>query len=77
MLSRYLLLGSITAQYRWFAFIYLSFMFFLFPLSIFALSMAGVIYLSIAGELRREKTTIKESEEDKFRRMGQMEGRDK
>lgn len=34
-------LGNTTAKYRWFAVVYLCFMFFIFPLSMFCLSMAG------------------------------------
>jgi sodium-dependent phosphate cotransporter len=34
-------LGTITAQYRWFAVLYLLFCFFLFPAAIFGLSVAG------------------------------------
>ena len=33
--------GNVTSQYRWFAILYLISMFFLFPLSIFGLSMGG------------------------------------
>merc|ERR1712098_133106 len=42
-------LGNTTSQYRWFAVLYLCFMFFIFPLSMFGLSMAGPnpIYLVI------------------------------
>merc|ERR1719342_1972090 len=40
-------LGNTTAQYRWLAVVYLSFMFFLFPLSMFCLSMTGPIPLYI------------------------------
>jgi len=36
-------LGNTTSQYRWFAVLYLCFMFFIFPLSMFGLSMAGPI----------------------------------
>jgi sodium-dependent phosphate cotransporter len=35
-------LGIITAKYRWFAVAYVLFFFLIFPLSIFALSLAGV-----------------------------------
>jgi len=38
-------LGDVTAKYRWFAVVYLSFMFFLFPSSLFLLSLAGPIPL--------------------------------
>eukprot|EP00092_Neocalanus_flemingeri_P030000 GFUD01032570.1.p1 GENE.GFUD01032570.1~~GFUD01032570.1.p1 ORF type:complete len:613 (+),score=165.86 GFUD01032570.1:180-2018(+) len=40
-------LGNTTAQYRWFAVIYLCFMFFIFPVTMFGLSMAGPIPLYI------------------------------
>merc|ERR1711970_1704642 len=40
-------LGNTTAKYRWFAFVYLCFMFFIFPLTMFSLSMAGTIPLYI------------------------------
>jgi len=36
-------LGNTTSQYRWFAVLYLCFMFFIFPVSMFGLSMAGTI----------------------------------
>lgn len=38
-------LGSVTAQYRWFAVFYLSFMFFILPTFMFLLSLAGPIPL--------------------------------
>jgi len=38
-------LGNTTSQYRWFALIYLCFMFFLFPLTMFGLSLAGQVPL--------------------------------
>jgi len=38
-------LGNTTAQYRWFALLYLCFMFFIFPATMFALSLAGPIPL--------------------------------
>jgi len=41
-------LGDVTSQYRWFAVVYLVGMFFLFPLTLFGLSMAGPIPLYIA-----------------------------
>lgn len=42
-------LGNNTAKYRWFAFVYLVLIFFLIPMSVFALSLAGsVIFLSVA-----------------------------
>lgn len=34
-------LGNTTARYRWFAVVYLAFMFFIFPISMFGLSMCG------------------------------------
>ena len=34
-------LGDTTSRYRWFALLYLAFMFFIFPLSMFGLSLAG------------------------------------
>ena len=40
-------LGDVTSQYRWFALLYLCFMFFIFPLTLFGLSMAGPIPLYI------------------------------
>ncbi|XP_070533453.1 sodium-dependent phosphate transport protein 2B-like [Ptychodera flava] len=42
-------LGNITAKYRWFALMYLIFMFFLLPGSIFALSLAGWQWLVGVG----------------------------
>lgn len=44
-LARYL--GNLTAKYRWFAAIYLVIMFFLLPLLVFLLSLAGLIPLYI------------------------------
>jgi len=38
-------LGNVTSQYRWFALVYLAWMFFIFPLTLFGLSMAGPIPL--------------------------------
>jgi len=38
-------LGNTTAKYRWFAVVYLAFMFFIFPISMFGLSLAGPIPL--------------------------------
>merc|ERR1719330_186107 len=38
-------LGNVTSQYRWFALVYLAGMFFIFPLTLFGLSMAGPIPL--------------------------------
>lgn len=40
-------LGNTTCKYRWFAVVYLCFMFFIFPLTMFAVSMAGTIPLYI------------------------------
>jgi len=40
-------LGNTTCKYRWFAVVYLCFMFFIFPLTMFAVSMAGPIPLYI------------------------------
>ena len=36
-------LGDTTSKYRWFAVVYLCFMFFIFPLSMFGLSLAGPV----------------------------------
>ena len=44
-------LGNVTSQYRWFAVLYLALMFFIFPLTLFGLSMAGPIPLYIAVTL--------------------------
>ncbi|KAF2361946.1 Sodium-dependent phosphate transport protein [Trinorchestia longiramus] len=45
-------LGKITAQYRWFAVVYLIFMFFLMPAMIFVLSLGGTIVLwSVLGPI--------------------------
>lgn len=42
-------LGNDTAKYRWFAFVYLIVVFFLVPMSVFALSLAGtVVFISVA-----------------------------
>jgi len=38
-------LGNTTSQYRWFAVVYLCFMFFILPLTMFGLSLAGAIPL--------------------------------
>ncbi len=38
-------LGSTTATYRWFAVVYLAFMFFIFPSTMFLLSLAGPVPL--------------------------------
>jgi len=40
-------LGNTTCKYRWFAVVYLCFMFFIFPLTMFGVSMAGTIPLYI------------------------------
>jgi len=40
-------LGNTTCKYRWFAVVYLCFMFFIFPLTMFGISMAGPIPLYI------------------------------
>ncbi|XP_074129207.1 sodium-dependent phosphate transport protein 2B-like isoform X2 [Sminthopsis crassicaudata] len=42
-------LGNITANYRWFAVFYLIFCFFLIPLTVFGLSLAGLPYLMGVG----------------------------
>lgn len=42
-------LGNTTAKYRWFAVMYLILMFFLFPLLIFAISLAGIEVLAGIG----------------------------
>merc|ERR1719481_2567733 len=44
-------LGNTTAKYRWLAVVYLSFMFFLFPITMFGLSMAGSVVVIIATSL--------------------------
>ena len=44
-------LGNVTSQYRWFAVLYLALMFFIFPLTLFGLSMAGPIPLYIVVTL--------------------------
>ena len=45
-------LGDITAQYRWFAVVYLALMFFILPAFIFVLSLAGPIALySVIGPI--------------------------
>jgi len=41
-------LGNTTSKYRWFALVYLCFMFFLFPLTMFGLSLAGAVPLYLA-----------------------------
>ncbi|XP_054162342.1 sodium-dependent phosphate transport protein 2B-like [Oppia nitens] len=43
------MLGNITAKYRWFSVFYLVMMFFLLPLTVFALSMTGTWTLIIIG----------------------------
>jgi len=40
-------MGSTTAEYRWFAVFYALMMFFVVPLTVFALSMAGTVVLSV------------------------------
>ena len=45
------LLGRTTAKYRWFAVVYMLLMFFILPLSVFGLSMAGTIPLAVVGGL--------------------------
>merc|ERR1719422_1202754 len=40
-------LGNTTSKYRWFAVVYLCFMFFIFPMTMFAVSMMGAIPLYI------------------------------
>lgn len=42
-------LGNTTAKYRWFAVLYLILMFFLFPLAVFAISLAGIEVLAGVG----------------------------
>jgi hypothetical protein len=45
-------LGSTTATYRWFAVVYLAFMFFIFPTAMFLLSLAGPVPLyCVLGEI--------------------------
>jgi len=44
-------LGNTTAKYRWLAVVYLTFMFFLFPITMFGLSMAGSVVVIIATTL--------------------------
>ena len=44
-------LGNITAKYRWFAIVYLIFMFIAFPGFVFALSLAGTIVFSVIGSV--------------------------
>ena len=44
-------LGDTTAQYRWFALLYLATMFFLLPLAMFGLSLAGAVPLYLATSL--------------------------
>lgn len=41
------IMGNTTAKYRWFAVFYVAFMFFVLPMSVFALSMAGIHIMSI------------------------------
>lgn len=42
-------LGNTTAKYRWFAIMYLILMFFIFPLSVFGISLAGIEVLAGVG----------------------------
>ena len=42
-------LGNTTADYRWFAPVYIAFFFFIIPASIFGLSIAGTIWLFVIG----------------------------
>ena len=42
-------LGNTTATYRWFAPVYIAFFFFIIPAAIFALSVAGTIWLFVIG----------------------------
>ena len=44
-------LGNTTSKYRWFALVYLCFMFFLFPLTMFGLSLAGAVPLYLVTGL--------------------------
>lgn len=45
-------LGTTTAKYRWFAILYIIVMFFLFPLSVFALSLPGwYVLLAVYGPI--------------------------
>jgi len=44
-------LGNTTAKYRWFAVVYLSFMFFIFPITMFGLSMAGGLVVVIVTSI--------------------------
>ena len=44
-------LGTVTAEYRWFAIAYLIFMFIFLPCSVFALSLSGFIPSIVAGSL--------------------------
>lgn len=41
------IMGNTTAKYRWFAIFYVALMFFLFPMAVFGLSMAGTLVMSI------------------------------
>jgi sodium-dependent phosphate cotransporter len=42
-------LGTTTAKYRWFAVMYLILMFFIFPLTVFGISLAGIEVLAGVG----------------------------
>jgi hypothetical protein len=53
-------LGNITAKYRWFAIVYLIFMFIAFPGFVFALSLAGQVPMlapSVRGNILSRETT--------------------
>lgn len=41
------IMGNTTAKYRWFAIFYVALMFFLLPMAVFGLSMAGILVMSI------------------------------
>jgi solute carrier family 34 (sodium-dependent phosphate cotransporter) len=41
------IMGNTTAKYRWFAIFYVALMFFLLPMTVFGLSMAGILVMSI------------------------------
>lgn len=40
-------MGNTTAKYRWFAIFYVAVMFFLLPMAVFGLSMAGMVVMSV------------------------------
>ena len=64
-------LGNTTARYRWFAIVYIFFVFFIFPAAIFGLSLAGwkvftvvmviisslLIFIIIVNQIQRRKPT--------------------